>query len=1202
MAVNRFQRPLTVDRKITPFRLPTETIDESLAKQQENYSNVLKAQQDYGAEILALESRPGVEVDSEVIKNVYSDFDTKSLDYLSSLEGNFGSLDMRKLGTIANDTLLPIRETLTAMSANNENWKIRQDKIAKLGDRALDFDSSIDTQGTIDPITGKARVFTDGIEERLDWYRGMESLFKGVTDHTLIKEAYDPKRHGDDFNTWATGYYREMSSNTQLTGPDGMTIAGKIDSVVKNQIDEYIRSTEEGDQQYRWYKKQYYDREGNDLLASGRSKEDVEDLAHDDAVTRIQAHITDIGDKFKTRREVEKQLITDVRQKPQPKTTKSSEEGDDLEIVTNMAMEEDMTATGSKFNTAGAFDAAMSEFSRDYTPSVHDAMDYSELRSLDAIEQRLIAVGPPTNDYWNPQFKDQGERSRGELQVIEETTNGRPLATPDDPFKEGTDRTVSYIDARDAGMVDRYRQYIKDNYSKKNADRLLAQFEKGINAGVSPAFATIELDEGQDGYVGFKVNGFIEAELEADPDNPYFLKMQERAQEFMSQNRQVLNEKLNVRSTAQNQHRALRERHKNYLAAARMNQEDFEAKRNLLDSTQSKFTEAKLTTNLTYLRLAGMEMDVLRDVSRSKNTDVVSQAITDMMKSFQGKGEDYYQAALESQSGYLDHETLSYLSGLEKKDLITFDLLDLDQAMRSAARLDNDRIIEINKQIDEETFELMSDVDPQMANYVKAVSQGGEEWIYQGLTWMFPAESPEHERLKKNVTKFVMNTITTKNNNLFKANYNLDTGDASMTNPMEQKSYTLYEAIKEAALLHNKGDEIEGLSEVDNITDLMKLEGVKDNVSMSSLTFDNQDGLVVRVNIFGTAFEVRDIPTLPNYLVQHGNFPQYLLDKTTQAASTLKQNDFNMGYIGEGNEARRTTFYVSSAKVDGFDKGHYYIYENGNPKRFENVYKLIDWHMENKENAFKTFTEAGTPLAMSDQEWKEAMPGVSKEVYRARYAELWDEHIAELTMSDLMEATGYTQDELMLSNPYGDGDDVYLKHVSKDALSSDDQKIFNDSDYSAGTVSYTIKSETEYTNIREKYGRDIIAVGPVMRALDELDSAVDFPVVVTHSLRSLYKQKHIYDRGTSSGYKKRQPSGHMQGLSVDLRTEGPDGDKLYQWLQTDEGINWLRTNNLRAYIHKLEKGAYHADISLNIDYNRKKDYVLRDDKTSKIIK
>jgi hypothetical protein len=1224
---SRYDTPLQVGKPITPFALPVDTIDESLASQQKRYEDVLNTQQALGTDILKFEARPVSKEDQEFIKDTYSDYDKQSLDYLSSLEGNFGALDVRKLGTIAQDILVPKRDVMSAMQHNNEIFKMRKELKAKLGDRGLDFDDSADYAPTLNS-DGSVNVFNVGIEERLDWYAGIERLFGNIKDHSIIKETYDPTRHGDDYGAYAMKKIKQLTSNQTLYDAKGnITIAGRLQNAMTEQVDEYLM-TDQGDQQLRWYIDRYMKTEGNDRIAAGEDEQAVKADAEKRARDKIQRHIFDIGDTFKTRNEKLSEMMTPLSTKGKGKETGDDDEEDKIEI--QFSSDVQISGSGSKYKNAGELGQKIEQLSADYNPAIHDGIPFEELRSIDAINNKITMVGPDRDDHTMSQFKDKGSQSRGQLQLME-LQNGRNMPTFANRYDPTTDRTVFFIDNTDSQQLDAYREYVENHFEGEEKKRRIAQLDNAIAGGEPPMISALEIVELPDGRADVQISPFLLQNKEI------YDKEIERASKFRNtpQNIDGINKLMSTRQSAITEHRSAIERHKSYVLAANMTLDEFEEMKDQLVGSDSKYDKAAsikdkyiartLFTNIPSYLWNKSEVGRFTELLNydKGNDKVYARAVYDLFNTALGQGPEFLEN-IGGLNGYRDYlaryfetkgldpnyelESAKFVSGPmieEANALRRFSGVDYWTMLESAAKRTPEEIQKKTTEADMAFYDGLGDMNAKMKEYVRLTKEGSQEWEYDAMSWIFPANTPEQLRIKEAFNKFAFDMIASQSNKLYPSTYNKDAGDANLTDPEKQKGFTIYEAIQRAIEATGNKNLAKKFTEIESISDFGKIEALKDKFNIHSLTFDNEDGLVANLNIFGTLFEIRDIEGISNYMIDAFDFPKHYIDLSKKAAASLKENDYNMGRLGnELNPASFTEFFVSqgTGTAAGIPKGHYYIYmSDGEKKEFKNVFELIDWHRENKQDPFKMFNEAATPLAMPENEWKYAMPNVDRDEYKKYLADMFIQHQDLVLKSSIAKESGFSADQFTVTD-YGRGKQHYLNNPKTTYFDNKfTQDIFKEEDLNSdgNTINYTMKDPDDYGNINDVNNSSIVTIGPVSRALDQLDEILDdqdFNITITQSVRSIGNQMAIYKK--AGKWKKGKYSPHMQGMSVDVRSIDEDGQKFLAWLKTKEGMKWLKDNNLRAYHHKVKGNEYHIDISLNyIDSSgeRRYPYIIKDE-------
>jgi hypothetical protein len=1182
---NRYDSPIRTDINITPLSIPSEALSQGLVAKQNRYDTIITAGDEIANQITQVQARPGFEDDNNFVKGLYNDFVTKRDDFVSGLEGNFSTTKARDVKELAQNVLLPNKSALEAIQWSKTLWDKRQEERAKYKaeGRALDFNNDLDTKPVINP-DGTINVFKDtGIEKRGEWLDGLNGLFDKIQNNEYISKIYDDSNTSDDRFTYVKHLLKKINSNQEIIRNDGTLYSPDIiQSVIDNQVDEFIDADPDGNQMYRWFKLKYKE----DLKASDPdlTEDELEARSHDKAVKRIKQAISDVGDKYRNRIESEEDLVQ-VMNNPNPVSGRSSGGGtgdEDLSLPVQLGTTTASYIPGSEYGDYSIYRSEYKKFDSPYDPNTFDhTQPYTQIQSIDAARKSLFEIGPEV-DGATGQFKNLSPQRRGGLQMMDSS-----IGRVDD-----RNRATYKIKKNE---VDEYISYLIDNGIFKKGDKRLNEIRQTVEKHGSYTIPTMRLTENKDGSTSIELDPYF-----SNTEDPAKLEVSNGVSQFTSEHSDLL-----VTRTAHLDHlkqrkRVLLERELQAMRSAGIaTREEYEKLTSSDPNLKVRMNKAKFNRSIGVLKQVtvshsgGFSESFLSNLY--KQDPNIVYALSDLYEeanNYQSETGEKGLNYLEQRSrdfgldGNLNEEFFrKYLisEGISSDSLTNNDLLKLgswlgDNFKHTLYFGNKDLTQNLDKQYQKD----LGKTNPRLKSFYENIESMENDYYVNGLVITIPKETTREKAYYKALEDSIYSVITGANNKLYKK---LPDG----INDTE-RSYNLTEAYIENGIIASDPDK-------DNAQQSKIRTNYREGWELVNFRFDPADGVVADIKISGTTYEVRGIESIHPKLVDMG-LSDTKLYYMNQAQKSLKNNDMVSGQIG-GQHFDKTDFFIAqfddeNVSLQGssstLKKGQYYIYEgNGNRLGFENVNHLINWHISNKDQVYDRFVSEATPLALPEKEFSIRYPGIDREEYKQRLVDDMRSYMSKALPSyEELAANGYDHDDLYWEQSYGykEEGDAYLKPYSStrdnllENFSKEDIRI---DETGRGFVQPLIYSPEELSkhNIASKNDQNVVVIPSLMKGLQNLKSSgFDKPITITHSIRSFNKHKELYTPTDPDDRLKYSP--HMHGMAVDIRSIDTNGKEFIDFLQTNQGIKWLKDNKLRALVHKVTGGEYHIDLRYNV--------------------
>jgi hypothetical protein len=1057
----------------------------------------------------------------------------------------------------------------------NELWKQRQQLKAeyKAQGKLLDFNDDLDTKPVINE-DGTINKFLDtGIESRGDWLGALNKLFEGIKNNELISKMYGdlPEGSAEEKSVYLKSILSKINSNQEILRPDGTNYSrDMIQAVIDDNVNEFIEADPDGNQMYRWFKKYYM---GEERASNPEATEDeLELIAETKAKQRIKEAIQDIGNKYRNKIESIEQLL-EVKSNPNYKASSTSNAntgGEKPYIPEQISTSKVSYVPGSEYSSYSEYQNQLEAYDAKYNPNTFNSTDpYRSIKSIDAAQKSLFQIGPDNDLDESLQFKNYSPSKRGGLQMLDAELG-----------LTGDNNRAVYSIKKD--NVDDYINYLIDSGTFKKNDPQIKAIRQSVNDDGEYKVPTMRLREETDGSTVIEMDPFFEEIPEVATNVKSFID--DHARIILSRSAHIDNLKSQKRALLERESQAMK-------AAGFATRAEYEEAVSEDPNLKGRVNEARKTRDVElfqYLTLGNNSSFSSRLLLKLDEANALNPLAALYEEANKEGGEEYLRnlsKALGSE-GRLDQKFFETYLKNKNVDISKINEGDL---MRFASYFGENFVSTLNfagkeliNKLDSDYQKRLGDINPRLKAFYDNIESMENDYYVNGLIINIPKETPQQKSFYESLTNIVASTITGPNNKL----YRVTPDDANTA----EKAFTLSEAFIAEGIMDPedpKNDAVSGIR--GDATKGFKIRDIR---------FDTVDGLVLDLEIGpANTYEVRNIDGLDTKLIGMGVSAKKL-QYMDQANKSLKNGDMVSGRIG-GQRFDETDFFVAqfdddNTRILGSDntlkKGQYYIYTSENKRiGFDNLNQLINWHINNKDKVFDKFNELGTPLSLSDKEFKIRYPGINKDDYKDRLVKEMTEYLEKaLPPENELNAQGFSQDDMIYSQDYSDKPigDSYLKPISGNY--TDLSLQFKEEDITKVGNSYVVEPvlHTEETlsnlNISSKGGKKVVTIPSLINALGDLRNlGFDNNIVITQSIRSYNQHKNLYTHVDPK--RKVKYSAHMQGLALDIRTESPDGEALINFLETDTGYKWLKDNNLRALVHKIAGNEWHLDLKYNAD-------------------
>jgi hypothetical protein len=1242
---NLYDKPIPIDISIDSYALPTDLIDKSLTKQQDNFNTVLKTYDDNLNQILSITGRPGNKSDEDMVRGLYDEAKPKALDVMARAEGSYSNLTSRNLQEEFEKILIPKRELITGLTRAKEVYgerKALENAEAQGKAVLLRFNDDVLTK----PIAnedGTINNFEAGAESKLDWYGGIGKLFKDMTTNKFIKETLGNVEDEQLGIATIKKWMFEMETFGHITDAQG-NVDNRFTNVLKNiiegQIDSFITNTNEGIQMNKWFKHQYAKRykEAN----PNATLEEIDQYATEQAREEVKDHIKSYGEKFKGQsiKEAESTQVVRLPKETDGNSTNPGEEaGDGIQV--NFADVVDRGFVGadiSGMDIEKEYDRTNEDYVR-FAYQVTD--DPSQMVSLKQIQEFGSQIGPYDSQQKlttleGHQFEKRNSNTRGILQKIGDAETGG------DPAKLNKHPTVFELNGKNNIIA--YKDYLERNGKKHTQE--YRDLEKLLNEKTNPSLqnkfftSLVIFEENELGQLEPVINPFFKELAGKDP------KVQERIT-----------------------------RSETWLAKPAVNEQIL---RYTIPYTKMKDLRRSLWETMdSAAKKAGFSsVNSMNAELRNKNNNIG--------KVYSESNDVYYDALLDiimKRQAYADRDTPITTSALRslfmssKQDIITsigaqpgnkdnlnmFRSLDpaLSQKIGYALMRDIDNVIK-NPDVNHYILGKKATIDDVKRKYKDIIEQTIKkpidqvfstpvlraelEKLYVDIYRMYSLTDPDDEKSKFNTLESI-NFAKSQKEKYLQSRVK-DSRFLTYFDELEQKGNDFYiegythvlsdqgnikhkeilgslETLVQMASSHFKvlpdksGNDLRTaytFREVIESTLEPKLQGKEKedayNAAMASLkliglTYDLNDGIVLDYTIKGIKFEIRPrSEQIPAYLALNRNADSGDLDLFKQITQTLKENNNTMGYLGDPKfKSKQTQFFMHQQDSPQGKKGEFYIYEDGRKRTFKSAKELMNWHNTNKRENYIAFQKAGTLLAMPEAEFKQAYPNTNREEVVKYYNELFQQDIEATGLSQIAHKTGYQVEDLTVVPITENKSKITLKPPI------DDNKVIDDKYVTVVDGKRQLKYETVMTGsgLSNKYPDDpVLTIGPLKEALIDLGSIMSNagspPLVISNSLRDIQEMEKLY--ANDPNFSKGANSAHLEGMAVDIRVSDVAGQNAVKWFKSTAGQKWLKENDLAVLVHKIKGNLDHIHLQYNKKLGKSNilDYVFEDERDGTKIK
>lgn len=1194
-----YDLPLETSLQINPFILPENILDSTYESYQKRYDTNRDLLTQYEDAVM-VESRPNVPEDGRKLQEIQGELSSVLKTYVTDdLGGDYAKVDPRAVAQLTRGILNKHKDVITQIKYLADLKKVSDEaemRATAEGQQLIRLGDDINTVPAISPDGTINNVKPIQFQAMLPWDLEINKVFEELGKDEIINEwmSTDPSTKSMVFTdpSQKIDYIKQMFS--AIAGVDNEDVQRVIDG----RLHSFVQNNSSGRQMMDYYAHEYYK-----LLKKDNPTADDEELqiqAEEKAISRIKEFMSQVGStKVWTKRHNKEalQIVKDEKDQAviEGARSKTRETGDkdveitEADITLGAPISSTVEGLSPEYATYSGITGRIDQIGSNVRPADitwTDSRGIGASSSLDEVEMRMLYVGPRSQDEAKIryQFRDDNVSRQGELQRIDpeaSTITVTPASSVWESLKSKISDKYGKDDFRYKNMLD-----AEKNFSQGKADRgqySMSMFEIGMD---QTGAATIRVD-------------------------PIFMESEElqskvtEAQSFLVENGDRILPMLYRYDALRDERAALIKVKLDAAKAANIDLEEVESK-----LSGKNVSEVMMSANVSYLKKltnfyeGPMEYfeendpktwnvfyNLFETASLRPNLNDLGLPVESLQKYItEGRvvesGKNYVTQSGKEAVAQIDSFLEKYLRdrGVEypmsEKERARY-RVTLKNVYNQANLLSPEAKNRMLAEAVEARSEKLAKLDPGIKTYLEQLDAMKNDWTIQSPVVTISSATTDANRYRENAKQFVKAVIEANNNSLYLNEYNRGVLTGTEGTPdQEDASHTLAQAV----IRSYYGKPPKEFNE--NRDKFMK--ELWDGMS-PLLELDQNNGLTFNFSINGVRWEVRDIEGLARAL-NIGTNNTVKFEMFNSAAKNLKKSGGIWTEIGQDNPTRIYAKQDNREETGGGKirkKGALYTYIDGKKLYFENLFSAVSWHYDTKEKELSNLIEAGRVVDMDPREFELAYPGVNQLEAKNTLARRYSDHLQQNYVTPSVARTlGFPQDDIILNDRTGSGKPKY--YLQDYRIPEDDKDHFKTQDYNVDSDGqrYLKLQKVEQDDILfSKYDEDIMVAGPVKRGLDNLRNIAaqkGFTIVTSESVRSLSNQNAYYD---NSG----QYSKHLHGLAVDLRTVDPatgklshDGQELLNFFASEEGLQWLKDNNLRALHHKIPGSTWHLHLEAAI--------------------